>query len=148
MEQGSKENIIITDFGQIWLRKDDIIQVTFDAGISINYQHVKALLLIIKQLSVHQTKPILIDFRPAKKISRHARLTLMGERAAEVKESMAFLVQSPLVMVLINLSLLMLRPSFPARCFRQESTALLWVKKIYGFPQWLIDSSVNQAIRA
>lgn len=148
MQQASSENIIITDFGQVWLRRTGLIQVTFAEGIAINYQHAKALLLIIKQLSVHSVKPILIDFRPARNISRPARLALMGERAAEVKESIAFVVESPMIKMLINMSLFISRPSFRARCFGNEHAALRWINKATGYQQLPYSAEGTQAISA
>lgn len=148
MQQASSENIIIADFGQVWLRRSGLIQVTFAEGIAINYQHAKALLLIIRQLSVHSVKPILIDFRPARSITREARLALMGERAAEVKESVAFVVQSRIIKMLINLALLVSRPSFHAHCFGTEDGALRWLGKTQSYQQIPVATGSHQAMSA
>jgi len=88
-----------------------------------------------EQIELHRAdhagkrRPILIDIRKVRSVSREARTYYAGYAAAELYSAAGFIVESPVSRAIGNFFLGLNKPVFPTRLFSSEAEALAWLRQ-------------------
>lgn len=141
MNTAHSRNIIILDFAEIWLRPDSSLLVTFNAGLDINYQHIRKLMSTINSISTDRTHPLVLDLRQLNSLGIDARSYLLSERAAKLKHPLALIVSNGYQKALYHMVCMVFKPSFTIHAFRKETAAIQWATSRPSYPQ--IDTSTS-----
>jgi hypothetical protein len=115
--------------GRIWLDDNDIMRLVYDPGIEITLRESKEVGAALQELSQGRKKPLLVDARTLKNISREARVYWESEEITQTISATATL-SSPIVKVLGSLYTSLNKPPFEIKYFSTETEALKWLKTL------------------
>lgn len=135
MDASHSRNIILLDFAEIWMRPDSSLLVTFNAGLDINYQHIRKLMSTISSISTDKTHPLVLDLRQLNSLGIDARSYLLSERAAKLKNPLALVVSNSYQKALYHMVCMIFKPSFTIHAFRKETNAIKWATSRPSYPQ-------------
>lgn len=112
----------------VMLLEDGIFSVSFKRSIKIDYDLAWQLIEARKQLLPHDPCLIILDGNGVTNVSKEARDLFASEEAIEGILAGAFIVNSPLNMVLGNFFIKISKPQRPARLFTNKTDAMKWLR--------------------
>ena len=112
-----KSEVIETSIGKVWLDEEGIIREKVHAGSVIDLDVAKEEIAAYAVLCKNEARPILVDIRNVKSVTREARSHLAGEEGTKVTRAVALLIGSPLSKIMGNFFLGLNKTSFPSRLF-------------------------------
>ncbi|MDH5542455.1 MAG: hypothetical protein OEY64_05780 [Nitrospinota bacterium] len=118
----------VTDTVDIWLDENGIIWMVDHKGAEERIEHARENVATVWKASGGIKRPVLIDIRQLKSITREAREYYAGEEVANFGSSVALLTSSPATKVIGNFFLKFNKPTLPFRIFTSELEAVHWLK--------------------
>ena len=124
-------NIIVTEIADLWMDSQQIIHIRFKESQRHGLAEAVEIVRAHNQLAGGTRTPVLADLRSVKLgANREARSHYASDESAEFKSGMAMLVSSSMQRMVGNIFLKLNRPPYPTRLFREEATALQWLKQL------------------
>jgi hypothetical protein len=114
---------------RFWTDAEGILRVEALAGVDQTLDDAKEQIELHRRDHAERPRPILVDIRKIRSVSREARAYYAGYAAAEIYSAAGFLVESPLSRALGNFFLGLNKPMFPSRLFTSEAEALAWLRQ-------------------
>jgi len=114
---------------RFWTDDYGILRADAYAGVEQTLDDAKAQIAVHRQDLGGERRPLLVDIRTVRSVSREARVYYAGYAAAELYSATAFLVESPLSRALGNFFIGLNRPMFPTRLFTSEQEAITWLSQ-------------------
>lgn len=125
MENG---NVVESRTQRMWLGEDGILHAVVLPGSETTEADVWEIIEIEKKLIKGKKRPVFVDNRGVKSITREARDLLAGEAFMDIPLAVAALVGSPVSKVIINFYISISKPLFPTKMFTSQSKAIDWLK--------------------
>jgi hypothetical protein len=113
---------------RIWLDDDGIIHAELRAHVDVGLEDAREAIRSIGTICGERRKPVLVDIRDIKSMSRDARVYFAGEETAKFESAVALLLKSPLTRAIGNFFLGLNKTLFPTRLFTDEEEALSWLR--------------------
>jgi hypothetical protein len=114
---------------RIWTDPEGILHVEARGGVDQTLDDAKAQIDLHRSDGSAKRRPILVDIRGARSVSRDARAYYAGYASAELYSAAGFIVGSPLSRALGNFFLGLNKPLYPTRLFSTEDEALAWLRQ-------------------
>ncbi len=121
--------IVTLSFGKYWLDADGILRGVADEGVEHTLAQAQEQLALQRTMGGGRARPLLMDIRGARALTREARAFYASPVAAEVFNATALLISSPLSRALGNFFLGLNKPHMPTRLFTSEAEALAWLRE-------------------
>ncbi len=112
----------------VMLLEDGIFSVRFKRSVKIDYNLACQLIEARKQLRSNTPGLIILDGNGVTNVSKEARDLFVSEEAIEGVLAGAFIVNSPLTVVLGNFFIKISKPQRPARLFTDKAEAMKWLR--------------------
>ncbi len=109
---------------------DGIIQIVFDADVTISIDFAKAIIQRRLELSNFKDYPLYVDIRGVLSVDEKARKYLSSSEGTKNALGAAIHVNSPISKFLGNLFIKVDKPDKPAKLFTDKAEAIAWLKKI------------------
>lgn len=122
--------IITTTLGKHWLDADEVVRVEYSEGTNITIVDAMESNAVITDLARGGKKPLLVDIRELKSITKEARAYLAGEESTKNVSRLALLVGSPISRMIGNFFLAVNRLPFAVSLFSEEQKALSWLRSV------------------
>lgn len=113
---------------KLWLGEDGIVRIIHATGAEVTLEDAKETMAAYLKLNKGKRRPLFIDTKTMKSMSRETRKYYAGEEAAKVASAAAIIVGTPVSRVLGNFYLGLSNPHLPSRLFSSEDEALAWLK--------------------
>lgn len=107
---------------------DGIVRMVLSPGTECTLEVVKNVFDEVRKLGRGRPLPVLFDFGVFCSITREARM-LTVEEGADVFVALAAVVDGPSSQMILAFFEGLNRPPFPLRAFKDEQTALLWLRR-------------------
>lgn len=114
---------------KLWLGEDGIVRIIHNPNAEVTLEDAQETMAAYLTINQGKRRPLLIDTRTMRSISREARHYYAGTEAARVASAAALLVGTPISEVLGNFYIGMSTPHLPSRLFASEDEALAWLKE-------------------
>lgn len=114
---------------RLWLGEDGIVRIIHIPNAEVTLEDARETMAAYLKINQGQKRPLLIDTRTMKSITRDARHYYAGVEAARVASAAAILVGTPVSEVLGNFYIGLSNPHLPSRLFASEDEALAWLKE-------------------
>ena len=114
---------------RFWTDADGILRGEARANVDQTLDDAKAQIALHRSDHAGRRRPILVDIRKVRSITREARAYYAGYAAAELYSAAGFIVESPLSRAIGNFFLGLSKPVFPTRLFSSEEEALVWLRQ-------------------
>lgn len=112
----------------IFLDEDGIVHATLKPMVELTLADAEEAVEAIRTLSGERRRPVLVDLRKAKGMSREARVFFSGPVTATVESAAGLVVTSPLTRMIANFFMGLNKPLFPTRMFNTEEDAMAWLR--------------------
>ena len=112
----------------IFLDEDGIVDATLKRMVELTLADAEEAVEAIRTLSGERRRPVLVDLRKAKGMSREARVFFSGPVTATVESAAGLVVTSPLTRMIANFFMGLNKPLFPTRMFNTEEDAMAWLR--------------------
>jgi hypothetical protein len=122
------EEIQRLDKVKLWLGKDGIVRIIWVPGAEVTLDDARETMAAYLRIYQGKKRPLYVDTKTMKSLTREARQYFAGEEAARVASAVAILVSTPVSRVLGNFYLGVSAPHLPTRLFDSEDEALEWLK--------------------
>ena len=122
------ENEQTSKVAKLWLGEDGIVRVIHVPGAELTLENVQETMAAYLKLYKGKRRPLFIDTKTMKSLSRETRQYYAGEEAVKVASAAALIVGTPVSKVLGNFYLGLSNPHLPTRLFTSEDEALAWLK--------------------
>ncbi len=123
---------IATRVSTVWLGEDGIARVIHVHGAEVALVDVQETMAAYLRIRKGKSRPLLVDTKSMKSLSREARHYYASDEAAKVASAVALVVDTPVSRVLANFYLGLSNPRLPTRLFSSEDEALEWLKGYIG----------------
>jgi hypothetical protein len=114
---------------RLWTDADGILRCEARENVDQTLEDAKAQIALHRRDMAAKPRPILVDIRKARSVSREARAYYAGYASAEIYSAAGFIVESPLSRALGNFFLGLNKPMYPTRLFTSEEEALAWLRQ-------------------
>ncbi|MDD2920127.1 hypothetical protein [Rhodoferax sp.] len=122
------ENEQASRVAKLWLGDDGIVRIIHVHGAQVTLEDAKETMAAYLKLYKGKRRPLFIDTKTMKSMSRETRQYYAGEEAAKVASVAAIIVGTPVSRVLGNFYIGISNPHLPSRLFTSEDDALEWLK--------------------
>ena len=122
------ENEQSSRVAKLWLGDDGIVRIIHVPGAEVTLQDAQETMAGYLKLYKGKRRPLFIDTKTMKSMSRETRQYYAGAEAAKVASAAAILVGTPVSRVLGNFYIGLSNPHLPSRLFSSEDEALEWLK--------------------
>jgi hypothetical protein len=114
---------------QIWepLGPDGIAKIRYQAGDVVTEDVARATVGELRALTGGKRRPVLVDIRKLKLVTREARVIFGG--ASDAFSALALLAGSPKTQLIANFFIGISRPKVPTQMFTDEEKALAWLRR-------------------
>ena len=119
---------ITTRTQKMWLGEDGLLYVVVLLDAEITGVDAQENLEVEIQLAGGQSRPMLVDARQVKSLSREARDIFAGEAYNKLVLAIAIIIGSPMTKAIGNLFLGINKPGYPTKLFTSEDDAIAWLK--------------------
>ena len=123
-----KGEVIETRTQKIWLGEEGILYTKVLPGAELTLAEAQKITEAEFKLAGGQKRPLFVDIRLVKSITREAREHFAGESVQRFVSAVALCIQSPLSRVIGNFFMGYNRPLFPTRLFTSEDEAIDWLR--------------------
>jgi hypothetical protein len=123
-----KDEMIETRTQKIWLGEDGILYTKVLPGAELTLVEAQRITEAEFKLAGGQKRPMLVDIRQVKSITREAREHFAGESVRRFVSAVALCIQSPLSQVIGNFFMGYNKPLFPTKLFTSEGEAIDWLR--------------------
>lgn len=129
-EQGQQmaEAEIVTRTSRIRLGEDGIVRADIFPGVEQTLEDAKEQVAAVWKVGHGRKRPVLVDMREVKSLSREARVYYANDETARFRSASALLVSSAVTRVLASFFLGLNKPNHPVRLFTSEDEALDWLR--------------------
>ena len=124
-----KSEVVETETDRQWLGEDGILYIECLPSVEYNLATAKCSTDTLRQVAGGKKRPVLIDIRKIKSVSREAREHFTSDYVREIASAIALLVSSPLSKTIANLVLALNNPNYPLRAFNSKTEALEWLQE-------------------
>lgn len=124
----TNDKVVESRTQRMWLGEDGILYAIVLPGSETTEADVWEIIEIEKKLIDGKKRPVFVDNRGVKSITREARDLLAGDEYKDIPLAVAALVGSPVSKVIINFYISISKPIFPTKMFTSESKAIEWLK--------------------
>lgn len=125
--KGSKQNILETKYVEIWI-EEGILFCRYADNLNVDLDIVKSIVESRINFSKGISYPVLIDVKGVRSFTKEARDYGGGNEGVRLVKAGAFVVDSALTKMLINLFLLINKPNVPTKLFTDEKEAKEWLQ--------------------
>jgi len=122
------ENEQTSRVAKLWLGDDGIARIIHVPGAELTLEDAQETMAAYLKLYQGKRRPLYIDTKTMKSMSRETRQYYAGAEAAKVASAAAVIVGTPVSRVLGNFYLGISNPLLPTRLFSSEDDALEWLK--------------------
>jgi hypothetical protein len=114
---------------QIWepLGPDGIAKIRYQVGDVVTGDIARATVGELRALTGGKRRPVLVDIRKLKLVTREARVIFGG--ASDSFSALALLAGSPKTQLIANFFIGISRPKVPTQMFTDEEKALTWLRR-------------------
>jgi hypothetical protein len=112
---------------RIRLGDDGIVRAELLPHIDVDRGDAVEAVEAIATIAGGRRRPVLVDIRRVRTMSREARMYFAGVETSHVESAAALLVASPLTRAIGNFFLGLNKPLFPTRLFTSEADAIAWL---------------------
>jgi hypothetical protein len=114
---------------QIWepLGPDGIAKIRYQVGDVVTEEIARATVGELRALTGGKRRPVLVDIRKLKLVTREARVIFGG--ASDSFLALALLAGSPKTQLIANFFIGISRPKVPTQMFTDEEKALTWLRR-------------------
>jgi len=113
---------------KLWLGDDGIVRIIHVPGAQLTLEDAKETMASYLKLYKGKRRPLLVDTKTMKSMTRETRQYYAGAEAAKVASAAAIIVGTPVSRVLGNFYLGLSNPHLPSRLFTSEDEAMEWLK--------------------
>ena len=113
---------------KLWLGDDGIVRIIHVPGAQLTLEDAKETMASYLKLYKGKRRPLLVDTKTMKSMTRETRQYYAGAEAAQVASAAAIIVGTPVSRVLGNFYLGLSNPHLPSRLFTSEDEAMEWLK--------------------
>ena len=117
-----------TDTATLTVDESGIVRVVIKAGASLGLEDMRRHFRVGMQHDGGKQRPVMVDTRLVKAVSREARAYACGPEAAALVSAQAVVVGSPVSRIIGSFFLGLNKPGFPTRMFTSEDEAADWLK--------------------
>lgn len=122
------ENAQTSRVARLWLGEDGIVRIIHVPGAEVALEDAKETMAAYLKINQGKRRPLFIDTKTMKSMTRETRQYYSGGEAAKVASAAAIIVGTPVSRVLGNFYLGLSNPHLPSRLFSSEDEALEWLK--------------------
>ena len=122
------DQIIETRAQRIWLDEDGILHTEVVPDVDITLADAQEITDAQRQLVGDKRRPLFVDMRHIKSITREAREHYAGEDAQRSVLAVALCVRSQIGKIIGNIFINFNATSLPTRLFSSETEALKWLR--------------------
>jgi hypothetical protein len=122
----------VTRTVRIWLGDDGIIRMVDLPGTEEALEDAVENVKTVWNVSEGKKRPVLIDIRGLKSITREARQYYASGETARFGRAIGLVIGSPMTRVIGNFFFQLNRPALPLKLFTSEEKALEWLKGFTG----------------
>ena len=122
---GSEE---IVRVAKLWLGEDGIVRIIHLPGAEVTLEDAQETMAAYLKLYKGKRRPLFIDTKTMKSMSRETRKYYASEEAAKVVSAAAIIVGTSVSRVLGNFYIGLSNPHLPSRLFSSEDEALEWLR--------------------
>jgi hypothetical protein len=122
------ENEEIVRVAKLWMGDDGIVRIIHIPGAEVTLEDAQETMAAYLKLNNGKRRPLFIDTKTMKSMTRETRQYYAGEEAAKVASAAAIVVGTPVSRVLGNFYIGLSNPRLPSRLFSSENEALEWLK--------------------
>lgn len=109
------------------LGADGIARIKYETGDVVTEDLALATMVEFKGLAGGKRRPVLVDIRQMKSVTREARAVFSN--AADSFSALALLAGSPRTQLIANFFFSLSRPKVPRQMFTDEEKALAWLRR-------------------
>ncbi len=113
----------------MFMRKDGIIHVQFEAGFVGGLEHARHQVSIINQLRGNRKALVLAIYEEDNSFSKEAREYVASDEVSDIVAADAFVIKGLALRILGNGYLRINKPRRPGRLFNSRTQAIAWLKK-------------------
>ena len=114
---------------RISLGDDGIVRTTMQPGVvDLDLTDAKDVIRAVGSLCGGVRRPVLVDLRELRSMSRDCRKYFAGPETAATEAAAALLVVSPIARAIGNFFMGLNKPLLPTRLFTSEDDALTWLR--------------------
>lgn len=121
--------IVTLSCGKFWLDESGILRGVAHDGVENTLEQAREQIALQRTMGGGRPRPLLMDIRAVRSLSREARAYYASPVAAEVISATALLIASPLSRALGNFFLGLNKPHMPTRLFTDEAEAMAWLRE-------------------
>ena len=121
------ENEVLTRTCRSWIDERGIIHSVAFPGSEETFEDAKENVAVTARLAGASKRPMLVDLRQAKSMSREVRQYYAGAETQRVLVATALLIGSPLSRAIGNFFMGLNKPIVPTRLFNDEAAAIAWL---------------------
>ncbi|HEY6177021.1 MAG TPA: hypothetical protein VIX73_21340 [Kofleriaceae bacterium] len=108
---------------------DGIVRMTMQPGVyDLELTDAREVIQAVNSLSGGVRRPVLVDLREVRSMSRDCRKYFAGPETAAAEAAAALLVVSPIARAIGNFFMGLNKPLLPTRLFTSEADALTWLR--------------------
>ena len=122
-------NVVESRTQRMWLGEDGILYALVIPGSETTGEDALEIIEIEKKLIQGKKRPVFVDNRGVKSITREGREHLSGEEYSKISLAVAALVESPVSKVIMNIYMSLNKPIFPTRVFTSQDEAIAWLQE-------------------
>lgn len=122
------ENAQTSRVARLWLGEDGIVRIIHVPGAKVTLEDAQETMAAYLKLNKGKRRPLLVDTKTMKSMTRETRQYYAGGEAAKVASAAAIIVGTPVSRVLGNFYIGLSNPHLPSRLFSSEDEALEWLK--------------------
>jgi len=108
--------------------EDGILYVRLKPGSQVTLDDAQASLRVTDELAGNRRIAVLVDARPARSITRDARIAFSDSESRRNTIAQAIVVASGVSRAMGSFFIGLNRPAFPVRLFTAEAEAVAWLK--------------------
>lgn len=113
---------------KLWLGEDGIVRIIHFPGAEVTLADAQETMACYLKLYEGKRRPLFIDTKTMKSMTRETRQYYSGEEAAKVASAAAIIVGTPVSRVIGNFYIGLSNPHLPSRLFSSEDEALEWLR--------------------
>ena len=114
---------------RIWLADDGIVRTAMQPDVfELELADAQEVIKGVASVCGGVRRPVLVDIRELRSMSRECRKYFAGPETAEVEAAVALLVVSPLTRAIGNFFMGINKSLVPTKLFTSEGDALVWLR--------------------
>lgn len=121
-------DVIETKNARIWLGDDGIVRNVQKPGAEETLDTAKEGIAAIHKVSKGKKRPLLVDLKAQKSMSREAREFYSDDTRDNEANAVVLLVDSPVSRIIGSVFLGINKPKLPIKLFTSEGDAIAWLK--------------------